>query len=65
MNREIRVAILGAGYDQHYHFADMVGMRPPDLSGVLCNRRKLTKEQAKTWQKVLQCKPKLLKAITD
>ena len=65
MNREIRVAILAAGYDRHYDFADAVGMKPPDLSSVLCNRRKLTKAQAKVWQKVLKCRPKLLKPITD
>lgn len=65
MNREIRVAILANGYDRHYDFADAVGMLPPDLSGVLCNRRKLTKAQAEVWQAVLQCKPKLLKNVTE
>lgn len=65
MNREIRVAILAAGYDSHYSFADVVGMRPPTLSNVLCNRRKLTQVEAKVWLSVLKCKPALLKSVTE
>lgn len=64
MNREIRVAILAAGYDRHYDFADAVGMKPPDLSSVLCNRKKLTREQSETWRAVLKCRPILLKKVT-
>ena len=65
MNREIRVAILQAGYDCQHDFSDAVNMAPPVVSNVIHNRKKLTAAQAKTWQKVLKCKPKLLKNITD
>jgi hypothetical protein len=65
MNRDLKIAILAAGYNSQHDFSDAVNMGPPIVSNVVHNRRKLTKAQAKVWQAVLQCKPKLLKAITD
>lgn len=65
MNREIRIAILKSGFDLQCDFANAVGMSAPVVCNILKNRKTLTEAQSKVWQKVLKCKPKLLKAITD
>lgn len=65
MNRDLKIAILAAGYDSQHDFSDAVNMGPPVVSNIIHNRKKLTRQQAAIWQKVLKCKPKLLKAITD
>ena len=65
MNRDLKIAILVAGYDSQHDFSDAVNMGPPVVSNIIHNRKKLTRQQAAIWQAVLQCKPKLLKAITD
>ena len=65
MNREIRVEILKSGFDLQCDFANAVNMSAPVVCNILKNRKKLTESQAKVWQKVLKCKPKLLKPITE
>ena len=65
MNRKIRIAILAAGFNSQHDFADVVDMRPPVVSNIIHGRKKLTEKQAKIWQKILECKPALLKPITD
>jgi hypothetical protein len=65
MNLKLKIALLEAGFTSQHDFSDVVKMRPPVVSNVLRGRRKLKKEEAKVWQAVLQCKPKLLKPITD
>lgn len=65
MNREIRIEILKSGFDLQCDFANAVNMSAPIVCNILKNRKKLTQEQAAIWQKILKCKSKLLKPITD
>ena len=63
-NRDIRLAILQAGFDCNADFAQAVGIHESTLSRVLKDRRKLKKDQAKRWVKLLNCDPTILAPVT-
>lgn len=65
MNKDLRIAILQANFDSQHDFADAVNMHPPIVSNVIHNRKRLTKAEAKIWQKVLKCKRSILNRITE
>lgn len=65
MKLKIRIAILEAGFKYQSDFAEILGTSTSFVSNVVNGRRKLTWEEAKLWQTVLKCKPKLLKDITE
>jgi len=43
-----------------WQFSKVVEMHESAVSHVITGRRKLSKEQAKKWQKVLKCDPQVL-----
>ena len=64
MNLKLKIALLESGYARQADFAQKIGAPESFVSNVLHHRKKLSKEQSKTWQKILKCKPKLLRDIT-
>lgn len=63
MNRGLRIAILKC-FDSQSDFAQAIDIPESRVSQVIRGRRKLPKNQATIWVKVLKCNPDLLKIVT-
>lgn len=62
-HREIRLAILQAGFDCNADFAQAIGIHESVLSRVLNGRHMLKPDQAKVWANSLNCDPEILSGI--
>jgi len=63
MHKEIKLEIIDK-FDTQSDFALAIKGHESKISQVIRGRRKLTKKEAKLWQKALQCRPALLKPVT-
>ena len=63
MNHELRIEILKKFHTQT-DFAAAAGSDDALISRVLRGRRKLNPEQAKKWQRLLNCDSKILEPVT-
>jgi plasmid maintenance system antidote protein VapI len=63
MYRDIKLAILKK-YDSQADFAPAIGLPESIVSRVLHGRRKLSKQEAAEWARVLECDPSVFEGVT-
>jgi hypothetical protein len=63
MYRDIKLAILKK-YDSQADFAPAIGFPESIVSRVLHGRRKLSKQEAAEWARVLECDPRIFEGVT-
>jgi len=63
MHRDIKLAIL-TKYDSQADFSPVIGLPESIVSRVLHGRRKLSKQEAAEWARVLECDPSIFEVVT-